>query len=92
MPTKGIPALSAISMTLHIFFACISPRLPARAVKSWAKAATGRPSTLPKPVMTPSAAMSAFFDPEHRPTMLHEHIRFTEMCPGRTANQVFRGQ
>ena len=31
-------------------------------------------------------------DPKHRPTMLHEHIRFTETCPGRTASQVSRGQ
>ena len=30
-------------MTLQIFLACISPRLPAREVKSWAKANTGRP-------------------------------------------------
>ena len=33
-PIQGTPALSARSITLQIFFACISPRLPALAVKS----------------------------------------------------------
>ena len=40
-PTRGTPAFRARSMTLQIFLACISPKLPARAVKSWEKAKTG---------------------------------------------------
>ncbi len=45
-------------MALQIFLACISPRLPAREVKSWEKANTGRPATSPWPVMTPSEGIS----------------------------------
>ena len=45
-------------MTLQIFLLCISPNDPARDVKSWAKANTGRPFTFPKPVTTPSAGIS----------------------------------
>ena len=45
-------------MTLQIFLLCISPNDPARDVKSWAKANTGRPFTWPKPVTTPSAGIS----------------------------------
>ena len=41
-------------MTLWIFSACASPSDPPKTVKSWLKTQTRRPSTVPKPVMTPS--------------------------------------
>ena len=63
-PTNGTPAFRARSMTLQIFLLCISPSDPARLVKSWAKANTGRPFTLPKPVTTPSAGISTFSMPK----------------------------
>ena len=64
---KGMPDLRAMSITLQIFLACISPRLPAREVKSCEKAAAGRPLILPKPVMTPSAGISTLSIPNMVP-------------------------
>ena len=54
MPTSGQPILSAMSMTLTIFSPNTSPRLPPKTVKSCANTQTCRPSTVPKPVTTPS--------------------------------------
>ena len=54
MPTTGQPTFRAMSMTLTIFSPKTSPRLPPKTVKSWAKTHTCRPSTVPKPVTTPS--------------------------------------
>ena len=51
-------------MTLQILAACISPREPPREVKSWEKAKTGRPSTRPWPVITPSDGISIFSMPK----------------------------
>ena len=41
-------------MILQIFMAKVSEIEPPKTVKSWAKAKTVRPSTLPHPVITPS--------------------------------------
>ena len=41
-------------MTLHIFSAITSPRLPPKTVKSWEKTKTVRPSIVPWPVTTAS--------------------------------------
>ena len=46
-PTTGAPIFIARSMTLQIFRAFVSERLPPKTVKSWAKTHTGRPSTRP---------------------------------------------
>jgi hypothetical protein len=54
MPTTGMPIVSARSITLTIFSANASPSDPPNTVKSWEKMATGRPSTVPQPVTTPS--------------------------------------
>src|SRR5919106_1967957 len=54
MPTIGQPVFRAKSMTLTIFSPKTSPRLPPKTVKSCAKTATWRPSTVPNPVTTPS--------------------------------------
>ena len=80
-PTKGFPALRAMSMTLVIFLACISPRLPARAVKSCAKAKTSRPFTLPKPVMTPSAGISTLSMPNKVP-LCFTNMSISRKVPG----------
>ncbi len=36
-PTTGAPTFMARSMTLQIFWALVSERLPPKTVKSWAK-------------------------------------------------------
>lgn len=54
IPMTGQPVLSAWSITLTIFSPNTSPREPPETVKSWLKIATGRPSTVPYPVTTPS--------------------------------------
>ena len=46
-PTTGQPIFIAKSMTLTIFSPKTSPRDPPKTVKSWAKTATWRPSTMP---------------------------------------------
>ena len=53
-PMIGTPRLALRSMTLWIFSANTSPRAPPKTVKSWLKMQTLRPSTVPKPVTTPS--------------------------------------
>mmetsp|Transcript_9532 Transcript_9532/g.13305 ORF Transcript_9532/g.13305 Transcript_9532/m.13305 type:complete len:218 (-) Transcript_9532:212-865(-) len=53
-PMTGAPTLSAMSMILQIFCACVSLSDPPKTVKSWLKAYTTRPFTSPCPVMTPS--------------------------------------
>ncbi len=53
-PTTGQPTFIAKSMTLQIFSPNTSPNEPPNTVKSWAKTATVRPSTVPYPVTTPS--------------------------------------
>src|SRR5438128_2646591 len=50
----GAPTFIAVSMILTILFACISPRLPPKTVKSCEKTKTVRPSIVPWPVTTPS--------------------------------------
>ena len=65
-------------MTLQIFLACISPSEPAREVKSWAKANTGRPFTRPKPVTTPSAGISTFSMPKLTQRCVDKNIGFPE--------------
>jgi len=67
MPTMGQPAFRAISCTFTIFWACISPSEPPITVKSWEKAYTVRPSTVPKPVITPSAGVSRLSMPSSVP-------------------------
>ncbi len=54
MPTTGQPVFIAWSMTLTIFSPYTSPSDPPKTVKSWEYTATGRPSTRPVPVITPS--------------------------------------
>ena len=54
MPITGAPTSAARSMTLHIFSAITSPRLPPKTVKSWEKTKTVRPSIVPWPVTTAS--------------------------------------
>ena len=54
MPMIGQPIFTARSMTLTIFSAKTSPRLPPKTVKSWLKTKTRRPSMVPWPVTTPS--------------------------------------
>ena len=54
MPMIGQPIRTARSMTLTIFSANTSPRLPPKTVKSWLKTKTLRPSISPWPVTTPS--------------------------------------
>ncbi len=54
MPITGQPVFSAWSMTLTILAPCTSPSEPPNAVKSWLNTQTGRPSTRPCPVTTPS--------------------------------------
>src|SRR3989449_6153484 len=53
-PITGAPTFIAVSMILTILFACISPRLPPKTVKSCEKTNTVRPSIVPWPVTTPS--------------------------------------
>src|SRR2546426_7419569 len=53
-PMTGAPTFIAVSMILTILFACISPRLPPKTVKSCEKTKTVRPSIVPCPVTTPS--------------------------------------
>ena len=53
-PMTGAPALTAISMTLHIFAAMVSDMEPPFTVKSCAYTYTRRPSMVPIPVTTPS--------------------------------------
>ena len=43
MPITGAPTWAARSITLHIFSAITSPRLPPKTVKSWEKTKTVRP-------------------------------------------------
>ena len=43
----GAPVFMARSMTLQIFWALVSLRLPPKTVKSCANTKTSRPSTLP---------------------------------------------
>ena len=47
MPITGAPTWAARSITLHIFSAITSPRLPPKTVKSWEKMNTVRPSIVP---------------------------------------------
>ncbi len=54
MPTTGHPVLSAWSISLMIFSPYTSPSEPPNTVKSWLYTHTGRPSTVPNPVTTPS--------------------------------------
>ena len=54
MPITGAPTWAAWSITLHIFSAITSPRLPPKTVKSWEKTKTVRPSIVPWPVTTAS--------------------------------------
>src|SRR2546427_12631638 len=53
-PINGAPTFIAVSMILTILFACISPRLPPKTVKSCENTKTVRPSIVPWPVTTPS--------------------------------------
>ena len=53
-PISGAPTLSAMSMSLWIFLANVSPSAPPYTVKSWLKTNTFLPSTVPQPVITPS--------------------------------------
>src|SRR5579885_3513051 len=53
-PTIGAPTCIAWSMILQIFSACASESAPPNTVKSWLKANTSWPSTVPHPVTTPS--------------------------------------
>ena len=53
-PITGTPSSTARSRSRQIFAACASLRLPPSTVKSWLKAITGRPHTVPLPVTTPS--------------------------------------
>ena len=46
-PITGQPIFMAKSMTLQIFSPNTSPSEPPKTVKSWAKTATVRPSTVP---------------------------------------------
>ena len=54
IPMIGQPVFSAWSMTLTIFSPKTSPSDPPNTVKSWLNTQTGRPSTVPYPVTTPS--------------------------------------
>ena len=47
MPITGQPNLAARSMTLQIFSAKTSDRLPPKIVKSWEKTKTLRPKIVP---------------------------------------------
>src|ERR1700722_18219994 len=53
-PTIGDPSFIARSMIFTIFAALVSDNEPPKTVKSWAKANTCRPSTVPCPATTPS--------------------------------------
>ncbi len=53
----GAPTFIAMSMTLQIFSAKVSDSEPPNTVKSCANTKTGRPSTRPWPVTTPSPGM-----------------------------------
>src|SRR6267143_228154 len=53
-PRMGAPTFIAVSMIFTILFACISPKLPPKTVKSWENTNTVRPSIVPWPVRTPS--------------------------------------
>src|SRR5688572_20615288 len=53
-PTTGQPIFVARSITLQIFCAYAPDSDPPKTVKSWANTQTGRPSTVPCPVTTPS--------------------------------------
>ena len=64
MKTNGVPDLSADSIISTTFLECISPAEPPATVKSWLAMWTGRPSTAPVPVTTPSAGMSALSMPK----------------------------
>ena len=55
-PMMGAPTSMALSMTLQIFSACASLRLPPKTVKSCEKTKTVRPWIVPCPVTTPSPA------------------------------------
>src|SRR2546425_9904165 len=56
-PMTGAPTFIARSMILQIFAAWVSLSDPPNTVKSCAKTKTGRPSTAPWPVTTPSPGM-----------------------------------
>jgi hypothetical protein len=64
IPIIGQPVVSAWSMTLTIFSPNTSPSEPPATVKSWEKIATGRPSTVPWPVTTPSPYGRFFSTPK----------------------------
>ena len=54
MPITGQPNLSARSITLQIFSAKASERVPPKTVKSCEKTKTRRPKIVPLPVTTAS--------------------------------------
>jgi hypothetical protein len=53
-PITGQPVFRASSIRATVFSPKASPMLPPKTVESWAKTHTGRPSTVPYPVTTPS--------------------------------------
>ncbi len=58
MKTKGVPVLSDARIISTILSQWTSPADPPATVKSWLATWTGRPSTRPVPVTTPSAGSS----------------------------------
>ena len=65
-------------MTLQIFLACISPRDPARAVKSWEKAKTGPAVYLPEAGDDAVGRDLDLFQAEVDRAVGDEHIGFLE--------------
>ena len=55
MKTNGVPVARLARSIAATLLEWISPALPPATVKSWLATWTGRPSTAPSPVTTPSA-------------------------------------
>jgi len=60
----GAPSIIALSITLQIFSACDSLKLPPKTVKSCEKTKTVRPLIVPRPVTTPSPGGLSFSMPK----------------------------
>ena len=77
-PITGAPTFIAWSMILQIFSAWASQSEPPNTVKSWLKAKTRRPLTVPWPVTTPSPGIFCFVHAEIVAAVLDEHVPFLE--------------
>ena len=71
---------------------CTSPAEPPATVKSWLATWTGRPSTVPAPVTTPSAGRSVLGHPEVGRLVLGEHAGLLEAARVEQARRAARGR